>query len=259
VIDRIGILGAGHLAGYLVEGFHRKCPAARILLADRERERVERMAQRWQACIAKSNQALVDASDLLILAVRPGDALEACDPLAFREHQIVASAVAGLGLDLLQPKVAPAKAVRVMPISSAALNQSPTLLFPDDPRAREVFSLLGSVLAVRDEATFTTASVLAAFYGWMYALAMETIAWAERSGISPGIARQLVLETIRSSADMALADPATSMQEMLERLATPGGMTEQGLRIIHERQGLEAWTAALEGVLCGMKAPREER
>ena len=65
--------------------------------------------------------------------MRPDDALPACRNLGFRADQTVASAAAGLTLAQLGPAVAPARAVRVMPISSAARNGSPTLVFPGQP------------------------------------------------------------------------------------------------------------------------------
>ena len=100
-----------------------------------------------------------------------------------------------------------------------------------------------------DEAGFTAASVIAAFYGWVYALAEATVAWTEGRGVPPEIARPLVLETLRSAADMGLAKPGEPLGEMLDRLATPGGITGFGLAEIRRRGGLEAWTQALEAVL----------
>ena len=38
-------------------------------------------------------------------------------------------------------------------------------------------------------------------------------------------------------------------EAMLDALATPGGITERGLRVLHERQGLAAWTEALDAAL----------
>ena len=246
---RIGVLGAGHLAGYLLEGFHRRGAGGRVRVSDCAAGRAGQLAARWGAQAAESNQNLVDAADLVILAVRPADALPACRELAFRAGQVVASAAAGVTLAQLGPAVAPARAVRVMPISSAALNGSPTLVYPGHPAVAEGFALLGQVHVLADEAGFTAASVIAAFYGWVFALADETVAWTGRQGVPPEIARPLVLETLRSAADMGLAKAGEPLGEMLERLATPGGITGFGLAEIRRRGGLEAWTLALEAVL----------
>ena len=250
---RIGFLGAGHLAGYLLEGLRRQRPDLQVVLADRDRARAEHLAGQWGARVADDNQALLDQSDLVILAVRPPDALQACSDLDFRAEQSVASAVAGLTLRDLAPATAPARAVRVMPLTSAALNLSPTLVFPGDPVVQNLFALLGQVHVLPDEDTFTAASVIAAFYGWVYALADETVAWTLRQGVPAGIGKDLVLGTIRSTVAMALANPSQSLQELLGRLATPGGITEFGLGVIRERHGLDTWSVALDAVLARMK------
>lgn len=249
-----GIIGAGHLAGYLLEGFHKRPDGGRILVSDIDAGRAERLAELWDARAVADNQAVVDGSELVILAVRPVDALPGCRALAFRRGQVVASVVAGLALADLAPAVAPARAVRVMPISSAALNESPTLLFPGDPAVAAGFNRLGQVHVLPDEAGFTAASVIAAFYGWVYALADEAMAWSARQGVPPELARPLVMETLRSTADMALARPGEPVQALLDRLATPGGITEYGLGILRRERGLEAWSTALDAVLERIKA-----
>ena len=249
MVEQVGIIGAGHLAGYLVEGLRKAAPALPILLSDRDPERSARLARRWGAHAAEDNQAVADAAAVVILAVRPGDALPACRAIAFRPGQLIASAVAGLALAGLEAAVAPARAVRVMPISSAALNESPTLLFPDHPGARAVFALLGRVHPLADEAAFTAANVVAAFYGWIYALADEAADWTARAGVPHRTARSLVLETLRSAADMALAQPDKPLPELLRELATPGGITERGLDVLRRRGGLAPWREAMDAAL----------
>jgi pyrroline-5-carboxylate reductase len=249
MIEWVGIIGVGHLAGYLVEGLSRAGPDLAIVLSPRNAEKAAGLAARFGASVAADNQAVVDAADLILLTTRPGDAVAACKGVAFRPGQTVISAAASLPLAALRPAAAPATVVRAMPISCAAINQSPTLLYPDHPQARALLGLLGQVHVLPDETRFTPASAIAAFYGWIYALLDETVAWTARAGVPPGTARQLVLETVRGAAGMALARPDQSLAAMLDALATPGGITEEGLGVLHRRQGLAAWTEALEAVL----------
>lgn len=249
MIDRVGIIGVGHLAGYLVEGLRGASPELEIVLSPRNAERSAKLAAQFGATVADDNQGVADMADTLILSTRPGDAVGACEGVAFRPAHTIVSVAAGLELAALKPATAPATVVRAMPISCAAIRRSPTLLYPDHPQARALFSLLGQVHALPDEARFNPASVIAAFYGWMYALLDETVAWTVRAGVPPGTARSLVLETTRGAVDMALAQPDRELADMLKTLATPGGITEHGLAVLRRQQGLAAWTAALEAVL----------
>ena len=248
----VGIVGVGHLASYLVEGLRRASPNLEIVLSPRNAERSAELAARFGARVADDNQAVANAAELILLTTRPGDAVAACENIAFRPEQTVISAAAGLTLAALRPAVAPAAVVRAMPISCAAINESPTLLYPDDPRAHALFALLGQVHVLPDESQFAPASAIAAFYGWVYALLDEMVAWTAQAGVPAQTARGLVLETVRGAVDMALRHPDQELAAMLDTLATPGGITEQGLRILRRDGGLTAWTEALSAVLTRM-------
>jgi pyrroline-5-carboxylate reductase len=249
LIRRVGFIGVGHLASYLVQGLREASPEMHIILSPRNLERSANLATRYRATVAADNQAVADAADLILLTIRPSDAVEACRDITFRPGQTIISTAAGLGLADLQPAVAPATLVRAMPISCAAIGQSPTLLYPDQFRARALFSLLGQVHALPDEARFTPASVIAAFYGWVYALLDVTVTWTIQAGVPPQTARELVLETVKGAVGMALANPEQELTTMLDTLATPGGITQYGLGLLEQRDGLTAWTAALDSVL----------
>ncbi len=244
-----GVIGVGHLASYLVEGLRRASPEAEIILSPRNLATSARLAERYGATVAANNQAVADAADLVIVATRPADACAACQAISFRPGQVVVSVVAGLALGDLIPAVAPARAVRALPISCVALNESPTLLYPDQPQAHALFALLGQVHVLSDETSFTAASVLSAFYGWVYSLLDETVAWTVQAGVPVQTARSLVLETVRGAANMALAQPEEDLAAMLDSLATPGGITAHGLDVLRQGDGLAAWTGALDAVL----------
>jgi pyrroline-5-carboxylate reductase len=254
MIEPVGFIGVGHLAGYLVEGLRRACPDIEIVLSPRNAETSARLAARLDARVADDNQAVVDAVELVLLTTRRSDAVSVCEELSFPPGKVVISTVPGLPLATLRPAVEPAALVRAMPISCAALNQSPTLLYPDDPRAGALFGLLGHVHVLPDEARFAPASVIAAFYGWVYALLEETVAWTVQAGVSAQTARSLVLETVGGAVDMARSQPDVDLATMLDTLATPGGITQHGLDILLEEGGVSAWTMALEAVLNRVQA-----
>ena len=140
MIESIGIIGVGHLAGYLVEGLRRASPDIEIVLSPRNANRSAHLAAHFGARVAADNQAVVDAVDLILLTTRRDDALAAVEGIAFQPGQTLVSTVANLPLASLEPAVAPATVIRAMPISCAALNQSPTLLWPDNARARALFA-----------------------------------------------------------------------------------------------------------------------
>jgi pyrroline-5-carboxylate reductase len=246
--ERVGIIGTGHLAGYLVEGLRRAAPDLEIVLSPRNAARAAELASRFGATIASSNQDVADSAGALLLTTRPTDAVAALHQIAFRPSQTIISAAAGIDLQALAPAAAPAAVVRAMPLSCAAINASPTLLHPDDARARALLELVGRVHATETEEAFVRASAISAFYGWLFALLDRAVEWTEIGGLAPGLARSLVLETAQGTASLGLARPHEELADLLESLATPGGITRQGLEILRDREGLGSWIAALDAV-----------
>ncbi|MDJ0895372.1 MAG: NAD(P)-binding domain-containing protein [Alphaproteobacteria bacterium] len=244
----IGFIGAGHLAGFLVEGLRRGGFEGRIVLSPRNAERAAGLAARFDATVARSNQEVADQAETLFLTVRPALAAAVLHELKLSAEHDVISCCAGIKRATLAAVAGPARVVRAMPISCAALCESPTPLFPDDTRARAVLERLGTVIAVPDEASFETASVNAALYGWFVALFGWMADANQAAGLPDAVARELVLGTARGAASVALADPQRPLSDILQGLATPGGITAQGLDLLTEAKVSEAWSQAFAAV-----------
>ena len=246
--ESVGIIGVGHLASYIVEGLKRASPEIKILLSPRNENKSKELLERFQVEIAENNQDVVNRANLIMITTRPEDAITVSESLDFRSDQTVISVAVGLSLDRLSEPISPASVVRAMPISCAAINQSPTLLYPDNPQARTLLNLLGPVHVLQNEAQFTSASTIGAFYGWIFALLDEVISWTIQNGVPHQMARSLILETVRGAVNMVLKDPETDQKAILDTLATPGGITKQGLEILSQGHGFATWKESLNVV-----------
>ena len=253
MIEKVGIIGVGHLATYLVEGIKRAKPELEVVLSEYLGDFTKQLVEQYGATPVPTNQDVANAVDLVIVSTRPQDIVSACKSVSFRPGTTVVSTAAGITLDLLQPVSSPASTVRAMPITCAALNLSPTLLYPENNAARELFELLGTVHVLSEEGQFTPASVISAYYGWVYALLDETVKWTTDAGVPAKIAKDLVLETTRGACAMGLDRSNSELSELLESLATPGGITRLGLKTLHDRKSLDAWIEASDVVLAHMQ------
>ncbi len=243
---QLGIIGVGHLASYVVEGLFATDDPPDILLSPRNTKRADVLRKRFGVRIANDNHAVVRQSDIVILATRPQQALTAATDLPWRDGQTLVCVAAGVSRARLSTVAAPATIVRAMPVSCAAIGESPTSLYPDDANARSLLARLGPVIALPDEPSFQAASVIGAYYAWIYALAAETMPWLETAGIPTAAGRSLVLQAIRGAAGMMLARPDDSPADMIRDLATPGGITELGLDLLGQRSALTAWRDACQ-------------
>jgi pyrroline-5-carboxylate reductase len=237
-----GIIGVGHLIQHVLPAMV-KADAA-FLLSARNREIAAELGRRFDLEIVDQNQAIVDRSELVILAVRPFHAVEVMRPLAFRSDQTVLSFCAGVPSAALAPAVAPARLVMAMPVVAAVYGESPTLLFPDDAACRALLAPGGPVIALADEVQFTPASVIACYFGWVHELIGQMIDWTESQGIDPAASRLLVAQMTRAAATIIRERTDTSPSQLLAELATPRSFTLSGLEDLRRTHAVEAWPNA---------------
>ena len=120
---RIGVLGVGHLAGYLVPRLADD--GAQVRLSPRNEERAGALAQRFDnVTVSADNTALVKDSDVVLLTTRPDQALSAIEGLPWRPGHVLISCCAGVGLDTLLFAAGAARLVRAMPVTAALLSRS---------------------------------------------------------------------------------------------------------------------------------------
>lgn len=241
----VGILGVGHLAAAMLAGLLRSgLDPSDIILSPRGRA-PELSAMHGIPMVA-DNRDLVERADVIILAVRPADAPAAVDGLPWRQGQVLISVCAGVALSRLA--VAPAQAVRAMPLTAAEINASPTACFPALAEARAVLERLGPVVVLASEADFEVATVSAAVYGWVQDLIRRTVVWSTGKGPEEQAMRQLVALTFVAAGQL-IAEKAEPMEKLLGELVTPGGITELGLDVLATRGQTQAWLEACEAVL----------
>ncbi|RVU34951.1 hypothetical protein EOI86_19145 [Hwanghaeella grinnelliae] len=245
--QRIGFLGVGHLARCLIAGFLKSgLPADRLMLSPRGQ--APAIAAEQGLVLAESNEALVEACEIVILAVRPADAAKAVAGLPWRDDQVLISACAGVPIAALAEQAARPRIVRIMPVTAAEICASPTVCYPASPDITDLIARLGSVIPLSGEADFETATVSAAVYGWVQKLIQISADWSAEQGLSREAARQLSAG-IFIAAGQTVAASEEPMEDLLAHLATPGGITELGLKHLEAQMVDQAWAGACDAVL----------
>ncbi len=251
---RIGLIGVGHMGQFLITGLAKADRNLEFLLADAFSKTAEAFAAEHDCFFSTRNQEVVEKSDIILLATRPEHVKSALADTTFKPEQVLVSVAAGVSLKILEPLAAPAGVVRAMPVSCVVVNKSPVIIYPDNSDVQALFSLVGHVHPLPDEASFAPGTALVgAFYAWLFLLMSEAATWTGEQGIDPDTARKLVVETIEGACAMAGYQDSMSLGEIWKTLATPGGISEQGAGILSKGGGLKTWSDALEAVSKRMK------
>ncbi len=243
----LGFIGVGELARYTVEGLRRGGHAGPIVLSPRNREHAAWLAANRNCRVAASNQAVADASDIVVLATRPAQCLEALSGLELHADQVLLSVVAGVTVaELRAALTAGVDVVRAMPVSSAAVGASPTLVYPRHDAIGALFDRCGTTIAVDDERHFDQGTILACVYSWYFALFETLIEATGGQNLPRPVAAELVLGMARGAAELALARPEEAPGEIAAQITTAGTYSRLGLDRLEQERAFDAWRDACE-------------
>jgi pyrroline-5-carboxylate reductase len=179
--------------------------------------------------------------DAVLLGVKPqllGDVAPRLAALA-GEGTVLLSILAGVELSSLAARFPAAKGlVRIMPNLAAAIGKSPVALFSqglDEHGKTAVTALmrpLGQPEWLAAEAQFDLVTALAGSGpAFVYRFIDALAAGAAALGLGRDQADRLALATVEGAAALAAASPH-GPGELARRVASPGGTTEAGLKVL---------------------------
>jgi pyrroline-5-carboxylate reductase len=239
----IGILGLGHLGAAIADGLRQSTFKNQLLLFDHHETKRKKYPPNL---IASSATNLAKEATVLILAIRPQQALETIETMHQLLNQtLVCSPVAGLTCAQLTSALPNSLIVRCMPNLAAAQNMSPTGLYTSNAlsleqknHCQQIFSSLGSAFWVDHETDLDTLTALCGSGpGFIYTLLAQFQAcassWAEEQGLSTKQARTVAQQTLTGA--LALAQKTTSpFQTLANQVAVPNGTTEAGIKALNK-------------------------
>lgn len=245
---RLGVIGVGAIAQAIVDGLSGD-GAPDVVLSPRGAAVSADLAQRHpNVTVAPDNQGVVDASDVLLITVRPDDVAAVLDALTVPGDRLVVSAVAGWTLAALrehlpeQPRL-----VRTIPMPAVSERRGVTAIYPADPVVEELFTSLGEPVVVESEDVFAAFSAVTATVS-SYLAYLDVIAgWLGRHGLDAPGADQFV-RGLFHGVGTALDDHDTTLSDLVGDHETPAGLNEQVRRTWFDPNRAEL-EAALDEVL----------
>ncbi len=232
-----GNMGGAMLAGWLAAG---EAPSRFAVLDPALAEAPEGVA------LYRDAAEVPGAHDAVLLGFKPQQLASLAPGLqALTEGRAVFSLLAGITLDQLAAAFPRAEAhVRVMPNLAARINKSPVILaertlgVPARDAAFALFGTLGSAVWLEDEAQFDLVTALAGSGpGFVYRFIDALAGAAIDLGLDRPTADALALATVEGAAALAAASDA-SPATLADRVASPGGMTREGLNVLDEGAAL---------------------
>jgi pyrroline-5-carboxylate reductase len=248
-------MGEALLAGLLDAGHEPEALAVAEVDPDRRRA----LEERYPGVRVAPNPAwVVGEVDLVVLAVKPGDApsvLETAVP-TLDAHAVLLSIVAGVTLEALEALVPDHAVVRAMPNTPALVRRGAAAIAGGTRAtdanlalAEEVLDAVGVVVRVPESLLDAVTGLSGSGPAYVFLVAEALVEAGVLNGLPRDVATTLVHQTILGAGAM-LVDGDEGGGALRAAVTSPGGTTAAGLRVLEARSVraalLDAVTAATE-------------
>ena len=247
-MKKILLIGCGHMGGALINSWVAVNKYA-ITVVDpiKYKSLKKKYDNKIQVSKNLSSLKIIEKFDFIVFAVKPKnlkDVLEEFSNKKLKNQTIIISVIAGKKINIFQNKFKNIKNIfRVMPNMPALIGESMNCIISNTAASKVVkrnviklFSYSGKTLLLKNEDQIDRATAISGSGpGFIFNLIDAFEKAAIGLGFSKNIAKILVSQTFRGSINLLLQNKM-SADDLVNTVATKGGTTEAGLKIMKKHK-----------------------
>jgi pyrroline-5-carboxylate reductase len=234
----IGFIGGGNMAEALIRGLIKN-GKRNIIVSDPVDERRRYLEKCYGIKTIASNIDVVNNSEIIVIAVKPQNILEVLEEIKdyVKEKHTVVSIAAGIPLNLIKNYLKTDKLIRAMPNLAAIVGESMTVLAICEclemkivAPVRDIFMSVGKVITLPEHYMNLVTALSGSGPGFLCYIVEQFIDLATELGFAEDIAKELIIQTFIGTAK--LLDSGIPPDKIRQKVTSPGGTTEAGLRVL---------------------------
>lgn len=239
---KVGVIGYGSMGKMLLEKLtsNSELIDGKLYVANRNYDKIAEVNKKYHLC--RTNQEIAGVVDILFICVRPVDMKSVFEEikLSLKEDTIVISLNGSITFEQLET-ICKNKIVKVIPSVMAEVNKSQTLICynglvkeSDKMCIKNLLECIGNVIELPESEMGMGSELTSCMPGFIAAIFNEICVSAQKhTSIPSGEIVQMILNTMIGTAQLMIQNNY-SYQDIISRVATKGGITEEGVRIIQE-------------------------
>ena len=237
----IGIIGYGSMGKMLAQKFAASgySEIQKVLVANRSKEKLNTIPN--ELCICNSNVELAEKSDIIFVCVRPVDIKSVIIEIkdSVKKDALLVSLNGSVTFEMLE-KLFKHKIAKVIPSVTAEINRSQTLVTyntfvteEDKANLEKILSCIGNVVVLPENEIGMGSELVSCMPGFIASMFDVVCKSAKKHTTLPDEQIiKMVLNTASATADLMI-QKGLSFEEVVTRVATKGGITEEGSKIIY--------------------------
>src|SRR3989338_106718 len=250
----IAFVGAGKMAEAIISKLDLP---SNIMAADVSKRRLGYLKKKYKIGLAKDNQEAFAKGEIVVLAVKPqgvGVVVAELAPQLGKTKQVLpllVSIVAGIPLGYLRKKLPGLPIIRAMPNNPCLVGMGITALAKDNlvsgrqyKKIEAIFKSVGKVIGVPEKWMDAVTGLSGSGPAFVYETLDALIGGGVAAGLPRAIATKLAVQTVLGAAT-TVKKTGKSPKELREMVASKGGTTVEGLKIIKKARVKQALSRAV--------------
>lgn len=243
---KIGFIGCGHMARAMIDGMTSPATEAalkanneKFIITVADRHETKLIPVRHKCAVTLDIREAADASDFVIVAVKPQGAEETLGSLDLKDKTVI-SVMAGVDTDRLAELTGAKRIVRVMPNLGAGVGESfnaYVLRGVDGDVERtvaEILSSFGLPVPVAESDMDAVTGIAGSGPAFVFMTLKAFYDEAVARGFSAELARTMAVHTVIASALVAEGSDR-GLDNLIASVCSPGGTTERGVSYLKEK------------------------
>lgn len=241
-IKKILFIGAGRMAQAIIAGLI-KTDMTIVASNNGDVKRLEDVENKYGVKTTDSWKEEVEGADIIVLAMPPEAHESVLKEVAlFVDNQFIVTLAAGIDPTYLEKNLpAETPTAWMMPNPAASLGKSVTLYtlgkYADEKHHQMLAELLisiGSSEKVTEDQVHALTPITGSGSAFIYRMAEALIQSTMETGVTEEQAKKLVADMIHGAA--AMLQTGEDTKQLLDQIASPGGVTAAGLEVMDEGQ-----------------------
>ena len=239
---KIGIIGYGSMGRMITEKIAASgvLNAGDIFVANRSKEKLQTIPEGVIVC--ESNADVAKSSDIVFLCVRPIDLKNVLSEIAssLSTNSFVVSLNGSITFDMLS-KIFSGKIAKVIPSVTAEVDRSQTLVCynekveeKDKQELEKLLRTFGNVIELPETEVGMGSELVSCMPGFIASIFDVLCTSAKKhTSIPDDQVVKMVLQTMCATGELMLSKDM-SFEDVVTRVATKGGITEEGTKVVYE-------------------------
>jgi pyrroline-5-carboxylate reductase len=251
---RLGLIGAGKLAGSVIHGLMRAkfCPPGEIIASEPNEQTRAALQRESGVSVTADNAEVAEKAEVVFIGVKPAMVLPVLRELSDElQNKLLISLAGGVRISSME-KIANARFMRALTNTPSAICRAATGIArgsrsttEDVDLATKIFGAIGVVVEVKEEQIDAVTALSGSGPAFVYTVIEALAAGGTKMGLPNDVALELATQTALGAAAL-MQESKMSPEELRKMVVAPGGTTAAGLAVMEKLGASESLIAAVE-------------